>query len=603
MKKLLLIFLIFGLTVVFAGCSSLPGSDPLNEQDTGKSVDQLFDYTKVDYQPGEILVKSGVSLEGLVAKEGSYIIKEWPETGWSLVKVPEGEDTLSFIKKMQKKEGVLLAEPNMLYELHMAPSSSIRYYDKQWGFENIKAEAAWDITIGDPNVIVAIVDTGVDIAHPEFADKTFIGAFDATGEGYDGELMYDINGHGTHVAGIAADSGHSGKIAGVAWENPIMPIRVMDEFEYIYTYYLMNAMYYLGDFAAAHPEYRIVANMSIGGRGYSFAFKDAIDYAADNGVLLITSAGNDQKRVLSYPSAYNGVVSVAASDPDDEKAEFSTTGYWNSVAAPGVGILSTYPTLYSESGYEYLQGTSMASPFVTGAAALLLSSNPSLTPIQIKNQLEQTANGDGYTEELGYGVIDMEAMLGPLAPMQYGAIEVTTNIDSSTDYVGAGVITIHDANGLLIAHGTTGINGNHQFDALKPGSYTVNLTLYNDFKSASVVVTEDSISIVDFQVYIPQLVVVDEVAIDTTDYYFEKTYTLDAGDYHIYTEENTDPYVDTVLYLYDSTGNLIASNDDSNGLYSSLELNLEAGTYTVRVEEYGGEGFPLNCMLYVTVFQ
>ena len=141
-----------------------------------------------------------------------------------------------------------------------------------------------------------------------------------------------------------------------------MPVRVMDSDYTIWTGYLTDAMLHLGDYAEAHPEKRIVANMSIGGRGYSFAFKDAIDYAAERGVLLVTSAGNDYMRVISYPGAYNGVVTVSHPRRGDEKADFSTMGWWNSVAAPGVNIYSTV----TGGGYESWQGTSMASPFVWG---------------------------------------------------------------------------------------------------------------------------------------------------------------------------------------------------------------------------------------------
>ena len=197
------------------------------------------------------------------------------------------ESVGSFIAKLRSYKEVLLAEPNVRYELpepdgwgdiELLALAEAEKYDKQWGLRNINAEAAWEITTGSPDVIVAIIDTGVDASHPEFDGKAFVEGFDATGEG---TPTLDLHGHGTHVAGIAADDGRSGKIAGVAWDCPIMPVRVMDSEHSIWTGYLTDAMLHLGDYAEAHPEKRIVANMSIGGRGYSFAFKDAIDYAAE----------------------------------------------------------------------------------------------------------------------------------------------------------------------------------------------------------------------------------------------------------------------------------------------------------------------------------
>jgi subtilisin family serine protease len=250
----------------------------------------------------------------------------------------------------------------------------------------------------------------------------------------------------------------------------------MDSDYTIWTSYLTDAMLHLGDYAEAHPEKRIVANMSIGGRGYSFAFKDAIDYAAERGVLLVTSAGNDYMRVISYPGAYNGVVTVAASTPWNEKADFSTMGWWNSVAAPGVNIYSTV----TGGGYESWQGTSMASPFVCGAAALLLSQYPELSTVELKNQIEQTAQGSGFTEELGYGVIDAAAILGELRPMAYGALKVKTNLVlEDEDDESYGVITVFSSDGVLKAYGTTGMDGSHTFHALQPGDYTVTVAFYS----------------------------------------------------------------------------------------------------------------------------
>ncbi len=224
--------------------------------------------------------------------------------------------------------------------------------------------------------------------------------------------------------------------------------------------------------------------MSLSGRGYSFFFKDAIDYAFEAGVLLVAASGNDSKRVLSYPSAYNGVVSVAASTGQDGKAKFSNSGFWNSVAAPGVRILSAYPTYETPAGqepYVELQGTSMASPHVCGAVALLLSRYPNLTPLELINQLEATARpgqyGDGFSEELGYGIINCEALLGDLQPMRYGGLRVETNIAGpAEDSVQYGLITVYDESGRMVYFGATGEDGNHNFNAMLAGTYTVTLS-------------------------------------------------------------------------------------------------------------------------------
>src|SRR5690554_868603 len=283
--------LIVGVLVIslLSGCFLQPRSLRGGTDFKPSSARDLIDYSALDIHDGEVLIKANTlgSLTDVLDQEGSMVLAEYPEIGWILASVPAGETATSFINKLKGYKEVLLAEPNMLYEIP-DPTSDLKVlsvpeaeeYGKQWGFDNIKAEAAWAITTGDPDVIVAIVDTGVEVDHPEFEGKAFVDGFDATGEGTPG---IDLNGHGTHVAGIAADDGRTGKTAGVAWDNPIMPVRVMDLEGLIYTTYLIDAMLHLGDYAEGNPDKRVVANMSIGGRGYNYAFKDAIDYAAEKG--------------------------------------------------------------------------------------------------------------------------------------------------------------------------------------------------------------------------------------------------------------------------------------------------------------------------------
>ncbi len=604
MKKYLALLSVLMVAALFTGCSFL--SNTVEKEVTTPVTDNLFNYDNVDTADDEVLVRATSlgSLDKMLAKEGSEVLQQWPEIGWALVSVPAGETADSFIKNLRTNKEILMAELNMEYQLDKTAAATS--YDRQWGFENMNAEAAWDITTGSEDVIVAIIDTGLDVTHPEFAEyKTIVAPHNATGDGYDDEVVFDADEHGTHVAGIAAANGAEGVVAGVAWDCPIMPIRAQSTVTGgIYTSYLTDGMMYVGNYAKEHPTKKIVVNMSIGGHGYSFAFKDAIDYAFEQGVLLITSAGNDSKRVLSYPSAYNGVVSVAASTPYDTKADFSTIGHWNSIAAPGVLIYSTLPVEYGS--YGNMQGTSMASPYVCGAAALLLSHDKTLTPLQIKNQIEQTARGTGFSEELGYGIIDIAAMLGDLEPMAYGSLEVISNIvsDDEIGFVGLGVITVFDDEGTIITWGTTGEEGNHNFYALKPGTYEVNLSYYNIFEekyellSKDVTIVADADSTLDFEVGLPSSITresiksedieeatgIKEVSVIITDggYYEFETSRLDG-------EEND---CDTVLSIYDADDKLVVTNDDSpkeETVFSFIGKKLAAGTYKVVVEEFMSE--------------
>lgn len=508
MRKSIQLLSVLVLVMLMSACTGIPlGSGGQIGQEKPLSAWELFDYSALDYNPGEVLVKTTdfAELEAFAQEHGGAVLQTWPEIRWALV---SGVAELEFIEAVRKTASVVVAEPNMMYELPEPPTDTrvlsadeleAEDYDKQWGLDTIQAPTAWDITTGDPNVVVAIVDTGVNTFHPEFADTVWVGPHDVTGEGLE---MWDIQGHGTHVAGIAAADGRTGKMAGVVWDSPIMPIKVMDLDGMIWTQYLIDAMLYMGDYAEEHGV-RIVANMSIGGRGYSVAFKDAIDYAAERGVLLVTSAGNSYRRIISYPSAYNGVVSVAASTPHDTKADFSSEGWWNAVAAPGVMIWSTYihgPDYPFGNAFAFLQGTSMASPFVAGAAALLLAEQPHLTPLEIKNQIEQTARGGSFSEALGHGILDTAALLGPLEPMTYGSLDVATNVP---DY---GLVTVMHANSnTLAAYGTTGADGGHRFWAMRPGSYNVVLSIYDfgtgefHIQQQQVTVTADATASASFQ--------------------------------------------------------------------------------------------------------
>ena len=163
---------------------------------------------------------------------------------------------------------------------------------KQWGLQAINARQRGEITQGDENVILAIIDSGVDGAHPEFAGKTFLEGFDALGK----NEYIDPNGHGTHVAGIAADDGRTGSMAGVAWKSPIMSLRVAMPRA---NANIMTSprLCFISRLCCGHENKRIVANMSLGTPSYSYALKDAVDYVISRGVVVVAAAGNSHRRI------------------------------------------------------------------------------------------------------------------------------------------------------------------------------------------------------------------------------------------------------------------------------------------------------------------
>jgi subtilisin family serine protease len=295
------------------------------------------------------------------------------------------------------------------------------------------AGAAWDITTGDPNTIVSVVDTGVLLNHPDLSGQLIAG-YDfisdpnrsLDGDGIDsdpndpGDLSKNRTSssfHGTHVAGtIGAASNNATGVAGVAWDVSIMPIRVLGlaggtswdiQQGVLYSARLPN------DSTTLPPVRADIINLSLGGGGGSPTEQAVYTQARNEGVIIIAAAGNDNTPVPSYPASYNGVVSVSAVDLNKNKAPYSNFGSTVDVAAPGGdtsvdlngdtyadGVLSP---LADDSGsglifnYVFYQGTSMAAPHVAGVAALMKSVSPALSPADFDMFL---ASG-GLTEDLG----------------------------------------------------------------------------------------------------------------------------------------------------------------------------------------------------------
>ena len=186
-----------------------------------------------------------------VSLTAGCFLNSWGPQGVSGFRPTSARDLVDY-SAWDYAEGTVLVRANSIGSLPDPPISAmdapdVEEYPKQWGLQAINAEAAWEITQGDENVILAIIDSGVDGAHPEFAGKTFLEGFDALGKN---EEYIDPNGHGTHVAGIAADDGRTGSMAGVAWKSPIMSLRVANAEGRANISDITEALLYLGDYAA-----------------------------------------------------------------------------------------------------------------------------------------------------------------------------------------------------------------------------------------------------------------------------------------------------------------------------------------------------------------
>jgi len=359
----------------------------------------------------------------------------------------EAYETIKAIKRLRQDKTIEYAEPNYIQKATAVPDDT--YYDLQWHYPLINLPQAWDYTTGDSNVIVAVVDSGVFLAHTDlianlvpgydFISSTFISN---DGDGIDnnpddpgdsltpGYSSY----HGTHVAGtIAAVSNNNSGVAGVAHTIKLMPIRVLGlggGTSYDITQGILYAAGLTNDSGTTPTQPADIINLSLGGPGFSGAQQDAINDARNAGVTIIAAAGNESSNQLFYPAGYQGVISVSAVGFNKSLAPYSSYGSSIDVTAPGGdmsvdlnadgngdGILSTIADDSSgirEPDYKFSQGTSMASPHVAGVVALMKSAYPALTPDAVDSliaagQITEDISGDGElnrNDNYGYGLID-----------------------------------------------------------------------------------------------------------------------------------------------------------------------------------------------------
>ena len=277
-------------------------------------------------------------------------------------------------------------------------------FDKQWALAKIEAEGAWKIADGS-DVTIAVIDSGIDMDHPEFAGRIVAG-YDFVNEDDEPDDDY---GHGTQVAGVAAAAANNELgIAGLAWDAKIMAVKVLDHRGRGMSSNLTCALYWVAD-KGAH-----VVNISIISFGPSLGMQSAINYAVEENILIFAAAGNlfEDGNPLTYPAALKGVVAVAASDRDDGHAWFSSAGSFVDIAAPGVSIFSPFPPSHEE--FRSVYGTSLASPHGAGLAALILSVAPSLQPQEVETIIRESAADLGETgrdDKFGHGRVDAQAAM------------------------------------------------------------------------------------------------------------------------------------------------------------------------------------------------
>ncbi len=328
-------------------------------------------------------------------------------------------DTIKAIKALRRAQSVEYAEPNYIRTAFKTPNDT--YYPYQWHLPLIALPEAWDITTGSSSVIVAVIDTGVVLNHPDLKGN-LIGGYDfisdrtnaADGGGIDANPNDPGDGggakpssfHGTHVSGtIAASSNNSAGVTGVSWGSKIMPLRVLGvrgSTDYDLVQSILFAAKLPNSSNRVPPKRADIINMSLGGPGTSVTIQNAITKARAEGVIIVVAAGNDNKNANNYsPAGADGVVCVSAVGQDALKAPYSNYGTVVDVAAPGGdtsvdrngdgyadGVLSTISNDSGEMGYKFYQGTSMAAPHMAGVLALMKSIYPALSPLDVDLILE-----------------------------------------------------------------------------------------------------------------------------------------------------------------------------------------------------------------------
>lgn len=373
--------------------------------------------------PGRVLLKprggsTAASAVLSLAGEGATMVGSVQELGYVILSVPEGQEQL-WAQRLAQSPLVETAQPEFFYTVQVSPNDFFFNLSKgesgfyQWNLRSINAPSAWDITTGTSDMIIAIVDTGVDDRHEELYTKMAPGV-DFVNE----ENSFDEMGaHGTHVAGIAAAWTNNGTgIAGVSWGARIMSVKVANHWGKARDSDAAQGIIYAADHGA-----RII-NLSFGGEDFSQMLQDAVNYAYNKGALIVAAAGNcaDAAKLVQYdcrslnapiyPAAGQNVLAVGAVDWALQRSVFSEYGSYVAVAAPGEDILSTLPN----QSYGRLAGTSMAAPHVSALASLIWSVNPSLPVAQVANIITSTVRDigpPGKDGEFGYGLIDARAAL------------------------------------------------------------------------------------------------------------------------------------------------------------------------------------------------
>lgn len=345
-----------------------------------------------------------------------------------MVELPAGVDEVTAMRELRKNKRLKYVELDMA--VAQAQSVNDPAYGSSWALPKIQAPAAWDRANGS-GVTIAVLDTGVNGAHPDLAPNMVAGwnVYDNNAD------TADVQGHGTLVAGVAAMAANNLQgSAGVAWGAKIMPVRIAAPDGYAYWSTVAQGIYWAADHGAK------VVNVSYNGISGSATVQAAAEYLRNKGGVVVVAAGNSGG--LETIPASDALLSVAATDQNDARASFSSYGPYVDLAAPGVSIYTTT----SGGGYANGSGTSFASPIVAATAALMLSANSRITPANIDSILKSTAldlGASGADDYYGSGRVDAaRAVAAAKALASVDTAAPAVGIDSPTGGRVSGVVPV-----------------------------------------------------------------------------------------------------------------------------------------------------------------
>ena len=410
-KRLLTLFFVTILTLFPSVCVYAEGIEADKENIDAKEM-----LEQSEYKEGELIVifkdnMSNRAINSAVKSEDAScidIIEVSEDSKASLVEISSEDTMVEAIEKFKDNDKVEYVQPNYKYSFFENDNAVYQGPKYQYHLDNIKAREAWSVIEGHggySTTKVAVIDTGVDVLHEDLQD-TLVDTekYYLTVGGNAIPKDYDIGEHGTHVSGIIAASNNNFGVTGVASgsNNDLVDLMVVGsspDGEYLYTADIIDAINFAKDSGAK------VMNMSFGVEGRDRAMEAAIRDAYNSGIVMVAAAGNDGTNAFSSPTDFKEVISVNASNKYDNATYWSDYGTYKDITAPGNNILSTIPG----DDYDYMSGTSMASPVVAGVVALMLDANPDLTPAQIYNIICASASLDSFDEMLAYGVVNAKA--------------------------------------------------------------------------------------------------------------------------------------------------------------------------------------------------